>query len=299
MKKNLWFLTEERPKKEVLTTIFQKFAKDYNFGFLAGTLHIFPILQEGKFTFTYEVTGFNCNKVEKVFVKTVSGNSSFTDFLIFYQEKEPTIADTPIYAIEETKTDDKESRNTGVYQRCSKFVFIESYYPNVKKIMLYNLLVEQKEKPTSTYIFGTRLLLTLGVEILGKKLDSDVFTPFKTVDEIITLKNEMRKAPKGNVPILLTKKKDKIEISGRLFKSGGLSHDPNIGALSIISAVLRKLGWKPKIEITQHGLEQKHVGKSNKFIQIANKLGVSLQGLTVPNTEMSHNYWKYDTDGKN
>ena len=32
----------------------------------------------------------------------------------------------PIYAIEETKTDDKESRNTGVYQRCSKFIFISS-----------------------------------------------------------------------------------------------------------------------------------------------------------------------------
>ncbi len=161
-------------------------------------------------------------------MKTVSGNSSFTDFLIFYQK------DEPIYAIEETKTDDKESRNTGVYQRCSKFVFIQSYYPNVKKIMLYNLQIDQKLEPTSTYIFGTKLLLTLGVEILGKKLDKTIFTPFKTIDEIIDLKNDMRKAPKGNVPILLTKSKTKIEVSGRLFKSGGLSHDPNIGALSIM-----------------------------------------------------------------
>ncbi len=298
MKKNLWFLTEERPKKEVLATIFQKFAKDYGYTAFLDTLRIFPILENNTFTFTYEVTGFRCNKVDKVFVKTVSGNSSFTDFLIFYQEKEPTIADTPIYAIEETKTDDKESRNTGVYQRCSKFVFIQSYYPDVKKIMLYNLQVEQKETPTSTYIFGTKLLLTLGVEILGKKLDSEIFTPFKTIDEIIDLKNEMRKAPKGNVPILLTKKQAKIEISGRLFKSGGLSHDPNIGALSIICAVLRKLGWKQNLEITQHGLEQKHVGKTNKFILIANKLQISLQGLTVPKAEMKDDYWKYDTDGE-
>src|SRR5690606_12240331 len=138
------------------------------------------------------------------------------------------------------KTDDKESRNTGVYQRCSKFVFIESYYPNTKKIMLYNLQIEQNEKPTETYIFGTKLLLTLGIEILGKKLDDNIFTPFKSIDEIIKLKDNMRKAPKGNVPILLTKSQNKIEISGRLFKSGRLSHDPNIGALSIISAVLRK-----------------------------------------------------------
>lgn len=255
-------------------------------------------MEDNKFTFTYEVTGFRCNKVDKVYVKTVSGNSSFTDFLIFYQKDEPTLKDEPIYAIEETKTDDKESRNTGVYQRCSKFVFIQSYYPNAKKVMLYNLQIDQKEEPTSTYIFGTKLLLTLGVEILGKKLDSKIFTPFKTIDEIIELKDNMRKAPKGNVPILLTKSKTKIEVSGRLFKSGGLSHDPNIGALSIICAVLRQLGWTQKIEITQHGLLQKHVGKTNKFIQIANKLDISLQGLTVPKAEMNKDYWKYDTDGE-
>lgn len=298
MPKNLWFLTEERPKKEVLQTIFQKFAKDYGFAVFVDTLRIFPILEDNRFTFTYEVTGFRCNKVDKVYVKTVSGNSSFTDFLIFYQKDEPTLKDEPIFAIEETKTDDKESRNTGVYQRCSKFVFIQSYYPNAKKVMLYNLQIDQKEEPTSTYIFGTKLLLTLGVEILGKKLDSKIFTPFKTIDEIIELKDNMRKAPKGNVPILLTKSKTKIEVSGRLFKSGGLSHDPNIGALSIICAVLRQLGWTQKIEITQHGLLQKHVGKTNKFIQIANKLDISLQGLTVPKAKMNKDYWKYDTDGE-
>ena len=218
--------------------------------------------------------------------------------MIFYQENEPTSEDVPIYAIEETKTDDKESRNTGVYQRCSKFVFIENYYPQTKKIMLYNLQIEQKEKPTETYIFGTKLLLTLGVEILGKNLDENIFTPFKTIDEIIDFKKNMRKAPAGNVPISIKKSKDKIKISGRLFKNGGLSHDPNIGALSIISAVLRKLEWKGKIEITQHGLSQNHIGKTNKFIQIANKLNVSLQGLSIPPAEMNEKYWKYDKDGE-
>ncbi len=296
--KNLWILTEERPKKEVLATILQKFAKDYGYGVFIDTLRILPVLKEQKFTFTYELTGFRCNKVEKVYIKTVTGNSSFVDFLVFYQNNEPTISDTPIYAIEETKTDDKESRNTGVYQRCSKFVFIESFYPKAKKIMLYNLQIEQKEEPTETYIFGTRLLLNLGVEILGKQLDSQVFVPFKSIDEIIEFKSKMRKAPKGNVPILLTKFSDKIEVSGRLVKSGRLSHDPNIGALSIISAVLRKLGWKKEIEITQHGLTQKQVGNRNKFILIANKIGISLQGLTIPKAEMPTDYWRYDMDGE-
>lgn len=298
MSKNLWFLTEERPKKEVLRMIFQKFAHDYGFAVFIDTIRIFPILENEKFTFTYKVTGFTCNGVNQVFIKTISGHSSFTDFLIFYQENEPTLEDEPIYAIEETKTDDKESRNTGVYQRCSKFVFIENYYPNTKKIMLYNLQIEQKEKPTETYIFGTKLLLTLGVEILGKKLDTTIFKPFESIREIIDFKSSMRKAPKGNVPILLSKFRNRIEISGRLFKSGGLSHDPNIGALSIISAVLRKLGWRNNIVITQHGLEQKHIGRTNKFIQIANKIGINLDGLTIPEVEMNQNYWKYDKDGE-
>ena len=157
MKNNLWFLTEERPKKEVLQTIIHKFLKDFGFVGFVRPLIIRPILDSNKFTFTYEVTGLECNKVDKVYIKTVSGISSFTDFLIFYQKDEPTQKDEPIYAIEETKTDDKESRNTGVYQRCSKFVFIQYCYPNVRKVMLYNLQILQKKEPTSTDRKSTRL----------------------------------------------------------------------------------------------------------------------------------------------
>lgn len=299
MKNNLWILTEERPKHDVLKTIFTYFAKDHNCGFFGDNIRIIPILNASKcFSFTYEVIGFKCAKVDHVFIKTVSGSSSFTDFLIFYQEHQPTINDQPIYAIEETKTDDKESRNTGVFQRCSKFVFIQNYYPDAKKIMLYALQVGQKDEPTETYIFGTRLLLTMGVEILGKVLDPKIFRPFNSVDDVITAKNKMRRPPKGNVPILLTKTANKIQISGRLFKSGGLSHDPNIGALSIIAATLRKLGWTQEIEITQHGLEQKHVGTTNKFIQIANKLNISLEGLYVPHATLPTNYWHYEKKGE-
>lgn len=299
IKKNLWILTEERPKKEVLKMIFSYFAKDQECGFFGDNIRILPLLDEKKyFDFTYQVIGFTCAKVDKVYIKTVSGSSSFTDFLIFYQNKQPKITDTPLYAIEETKTDDKESRNTGVFQRCSKFVFIQNYYPNTKKIMLYALQVEQKDEPTETYIFGTRLLLTLGVEILGKKLNKEIFKPFTSIDEVISSKNSMRRPPAGNIPILITKTATKIQISGRLYKSGSLSHDPNIGALSIISAVLRKLGWTKTIEITQHGLLQIHVGKTNKFVQIANRLNLKLQGLTVPPADLPKSYWHYDMKGE-
>ena len=297
--KNLWILTEERPKVSVLQKIFEYFSKDKQVGFFGNTLRIIPLLDQfNRFSFTYEVIGFKCASVNRVLIKTVSGSSSFVDFLVFFQEHQPTVKDVPLYAIEETKTDDKESRNTGVYQRCSKFVFIQNFFPATKKIMLYELQVEQKETPTETYIFGTRMLMTLGVDIVGKKLDERIFKPFDSIDELIFAKKSMRKAPAGNVPILLTKFENRIEVSGRLFKSGGLSHDPNIGALSIISAVLRKLGWSKQIVITQHGLQQKHVGRTNKFVQIANVLNLSLDGLIVPQAELPKDYWHYEKKGE-
>ncbi len=299
MKKKLWILTEERPKPDVIGTIFEKFANDYNSACFINKVRILPILNEdGKFSFTYEVKGLDSQIVDKVYLKTVSGNSSFVDFLIFYQDNEPTNSDTPIYAIEETKTDDSESRNTGIFQRASKFVYIEYYYPNVKKIMLYNLQIKQKETPTPTNIFGTRCLLTLGVEIMGKVQDNELMKPFKSIDEVIEYKNSMRRPPKGNVPILINKIRNKIQISGRLFKSGSLSHDPNIGALSLIAATLRVLGWDSKIEITQHRLSQNHIKPNNKFIKIANRFNISLEGLTIPQSTETTDYWYYEENSE-
>jgi len=78
-------------------------------------LRILPVLQNDKFFFTYELIGFRCNKVNKIFIKTVSGYSNFINILMFFQDEEPTIKSNPIYAIEETKTDDSESRNIGIY----------------------------------------------------------------------------------------------------------------------------------------------------------------------------------------
>lgn len=297
--KNLWILTEERPKYEVLRQILDKFVLDNGFSGFVDNLRVLPMLEDGRFTFTYELTGFRCNRVNKIYIKTVSGYSSFVDFLVFYQDNEPDpSADTPVYVIEETKTDGSESRNTGVYQRCSKFVYAHSYYPSVNQIMLYNLRLEQKEKNAETIIFGTRMLMTYGVEIIGKDLDEAIFKPFCSVDELIAYKDSMRKPPAGNVPIEITKTDDTIFVSGRLFKSNGLGHDPNIGALSIISATLRKLGWTGKIVITKHGLEQKHMKRSNKFVLIANQTGIELEGLGLPDPTPHIEYWWYDKSGE-
>ena len=294
--KNLWILTEEHPKKEVIRSIIEKFAEDRGIeNPQTGLFRIVPILENARFTFVYRVEGISCEGINAIFLKNVSGASSFVDFLVFYQDEEPSISSQPIYAIEETKTSDAESRNTGVYQRCAKFVFIDFYYPHTKKIMLYNLKLGQKPVPTPTSIFGTKLLLGLGVEILGKRLDAELFKPFESIDAIIRFKNGMKRPPRGNVPILLEKSAGEIRVSGRLIKSGMLAHDPNIGALTLISQSLRNLGWTGDIVITHHGLEQRNIGRNNKFIQIANQIGIQLAGLTVPDTELPETYWHYET----
>tara|TARA_B100000767_G_C19719313_1_gene516498 strand:+ start:1131 stop:1313 length:183 start_codon:yes stop_codon:yes gene_type:complete len=59
--KNLWVLTEERPKKDVLKTIFEVFCKDNNYAAFVDNVRILPIIDNGIFTSTYEVTGFTCS----------------------------------------------------------------------------------------------------------------------------------------------------------------------------------------------------------------------------------------------
>ena len=48
MKKNLWFLTEERPKKGVLKTIFKKFAYVFSKRFLDNTVVVFTHWDESE-----------------------------------------------------------------------------------------------------------------------------------------------------------------------------------------------------------------------------------------------------------
>lgn len=296
--KNLWFLSEEKPREKVLLVIIDKFCKDINFHYSVDKIIITPVLNKKKFTFIYQVGGIRCGEINNIFIKIVSGKSSFVDYLVFYQEKEPNKSSIPLYAIEETKTDDSESRNTGVYQRCTKFVYVDFYYPNVKKLMLYNLQIKQKETQTQTNVFGTKLLLTMGVEIIGKRMDIALAKPFSDIDDLIRANTSIKAPPKGNVPIKIIKFADKITISGRLYKADGLCHDPNIGALTTISYCLRILGWKKDIVITLHGLSQRHIGRTNKFIRISNKLDILLDGLSIPTSTLDSEYWHGETTGE-
>lgn len=296
MRSNVWLLTEERPKRNVIEKILIRFCLEKSLSYSSKNIRILPVMsQNQKFTFQYCVIGFKSKGINKIFIIPVSGYSSFVDYMLFYQERFPSDKEKPLFLIEETKTDDSESRNTGVYQRSSKFVFTEFFYPNVKKIMLYSLQVKQKITPTRTYIFGTKMLLTLGVEIIGKTLDSKIFTPFKNIDELIKSKNSMPGTHNG-VSIKMKKDSKAIYISARLEKSGRLASDPSIGTIAIMAACLRKLGWTKKIIITQHGVpNQRAVGNNTKFNFIAHQHNIELENLFMPKVELPKRYWKRET----
>ena len=164
--------------------------------------------------------------------------------------------------------------------------------------MLYDLQIPQKLIATKTNVFGSRLLATCGVEVLGKVQTDEQGQAFTSIDEIIECKNSMKQPPAGNVPINITRYNDRIEISGRLVKAERLSHDPNIGALTIIAKALRVLGWEKDIVITQHGLTERMLTKRNKFIHIANRLDIKLQGLNIPNNNEHPDYWRYEDRGE-
>ncbi len=73
-KNNLWILTEERPKNEVIGTIIAKFAQDYNIPCFINNIRILPMVDDNKsFSFLYEVKGLDSNFVDRVYIKILSG----------------------------------------------------------------------------------------------------------------------------------------------------------------------------------------------------------------------------------
>ncbi len=300
---NIYFLTEEKPKISTIKSILQIYKEDFGVDFHCGNEpSIVPIIEDDIFQFTYIVNGIAVSGIKKIYIKTVSGGSSFLDFLFFVQENEPIEGKTNnlVFAVEETKTSDDESRNTGVYQRCSKFIYIKAFY-DVPLYMLYNEELELREnkKPSDTSILGTNMLLTNNVKIVGKSVDK-WFRPFESIDELISFKNGMRRPPAGNTPILIKKYPNKITVSGRLDKPkniGKIAHDPNIGALSYISYTLRQLGWKGEIEIVDHHVDQSSVRENskNKFLSICNLLNLTMEGITMPSHySLPDSYWHYE-----
>lgn len=280
---NLWILTEERPKNSVVLIILQEYCKIKNEQINFDEIMILPKTRNGLFAFEYAVQGVSVSNINEINIKIVSGYSSFMDYMLIEQETVPVnhSLNNIVFLMEETKTSDAESRNTGIGQRATKFTYANYYCPHVPKYMLYNeeATSDEDRTPTQTNIFGTNMLLAQVVKFIGKTMTH--FAAFTTVDEMIAFKGRMRLPNKTNIPILLEKiSNDTITISGRLTKpkdAGNIGHDPNIGTITCIASTLRKLGWTKNIVVTKHGVSQNYASKNsgNKFIRICKILNIN------------------------
>ena len=142
---HLWLLTEERPKPSVVLQIIKMYCKDFDDRItLHNEIKILPHIKDGVFQFVYEVEGLKVSKADTIFIKTVSGNSSFLDFLLFKQERAPAEgrnSDHLIMAIEETKTSDDQSlftsRHTIKMSNCICFTMM-----NWKPVKARNHLIQ-------------------------------------------------------------------------------------------------------------------------------------------------------------
>ena len=83
IEKNLWILTEERPKVETIEIILDEFIKDYKEKFEKNSIKIKPIFEDGKFSFQYEILGIKICNIGKIYLKIESGEGSFVDYLVY------------------------------------------------------------------------------------------------------------------------------------------------------------------------------------------------------------------------
>ena len=299
-KNNVWILTEERPKIEIVMQII----KIYDCLAVVDRMKILPVIKDYKFHFMFEIQDVQSKKINKIFLKIVSGYSSFVDYLFFATQDEPNEDDQfngLLYAIEETKTDSNESRNTSAGQRATKFAFL-NYLKQFNKvnfdiIMLYNKSEKQNKIDPPSVVFMKRCLKTVDVKFLGD--NSDDLETFNSIDQVIEFKNSMRSPPGNNTPVRMYKGLDFISITGILSKpsdAGNISHDPNIGQIVGISNTLRKLGWNKKIIVKDHQVKQTKIDKmrGNKFLFASKMFEIDLEGIKKQNYDIPLNYWKYD-----
>lgn len=302
---NIWLLTEECPKLSTVMSILSHFSIDFGHPIINTTFpQIRPLYNpDGTFSFEYELFGVNIDNVARIILCCASGDSSFCDYLLFCQDQKPTENGyhIPLMVIEETKTSDKESRNSGIFQRGIKFVYARYFYPQTRQYMLYcNDYNPDHSNPTDTNIFGTNIYLNLGIKIIGKEPYMFNFHPFTSLNELINFKNNMAPARYGVTTRIDNTNPHYISMSIRLVKNGGMTHDPGIGTVAVIASGLRTLGYNNPIVITQHGITQAMVDRArgNKLLYICQLLGVQLAGINIPNLTLPPTYWHYEASSE-
>jgi len=299
-------LTEETPNIDEIHHMLLQVGKN-----IPIDTKIIPIIKEGSFTGIWTV------KTDDILVdiKLFKGTTSSVDYMLFDGDIDLTNGDAgkALVVLESTKTNDKQSRNTAVMQRISKFIVFKKMYPNSNaKLIMFYLESKWKDNLTDTAMFGFKMMTLLGIElysvvnkkIIDLKLKYNI-TPFRTDDELINFKNNI-KVKKGNVSVRITKENNVYKITGKLDKGdenspyyGKLSHDPNKGMLGAIMNCIEKLNPGSKKILTTHGLNEDSLKKckNNKFFILLYDINFEFHDITFTNTiKLPDKYFKIESE---
>lgn len=299
-------LTEETPNINECCFLLLQVGEN-----ITNDVKIIPTIEKGVFTGKWILKTNNL----LVPIKLFKGTTSSVDYMLFPGDVDLSDGDAgkALVVLESTKTNDKQSRNTAVMQRISKFIVFKKMYPksNAKLIMFY-LESKWKDNLTDTAMFGFKMMALLDIElysvvnkkIIDLKLKYNI-TPFRTDDELISFKNNI-KVKKGNVSVRITKENNVYKITGKLDKGnensssyGKLSHDPNKGMLGAIMNCLEKLNPGRKMILTTHSLNEDSLKncKNNKFFILLYDINFEFYGITFTNTiTLSNKYFKIESE---
>ena len=253
---NLWILTEERPKPGDIKFILEKTSKKLGHKSNFENISIEPDIEDNFFKHRYFVKGASIENIKSILIYTVSSSSSFVDALIYYQNEVPDssqLFENCIYAIEETKTNTYDSRNTAMGQRSTKFNFLnyykEKYKYNFTPVMFFTS--KQAETDHDSVNFVNRMLLHLesGIEFWNKDLEN--LKKFNDLEEFIEVKNKisLTNSRANDIPLTIDMIDKEIKISALLANpnntrpnyTGRIGHDPNMGQVPLIAKTLRNL----------------------------------------------------------
>lgn len=265
-------------------------------------LQLTPIVDEnGNITPNmYTLSGVTVNG-EPVELAVVQGGGSFVDYLVYLQDKEETdipLADTePVIGIEVTKTSDKESGNTSVGQRATKFA---SWPYNAPTALVYETSAAGwNENRTVGNEKQTKALLML-TETISVRQEDGTYTqvqnnlkPFNNVDEILSAwsKPENTSTHKQDT-YLVRRDENNIDLYCRIYQTDKYS-DPGVGMVALISSSLRKAGYTGNINLEKHTYPNSTMSGNSKQVNVFVNNNVNVAGVTVEkvlrnNTENSY-----------
>lgn len=300
-------ITEERPVLSTIETIFKLLSSQPG---STGQKHLQKDfdLRQIKLIPTRLLDTFDVQTTDGISqLKIVHGLGPFPDYLAYQgiiSEIGSTAQDTPILALEETKSTSAESRNM-LWQRLTKLIALNKRFPHTK-IPFYLHIPSgpfSKTQPISVQN-ALRALLTLGGS-LSNSAECFRLLPFLSIGDLLSSINSTS-AVATNTTVRLNIFDDRSTITIRLqkgTKQDALS-DPNTGQLLAIAACLKMFGAPPLV-VLKHGLSLEYLEtpKRNKLVELSNFLNISFEtakGIKRLNAVPSVNteFWKESNDEK-